>query len=93
MFSSLTVVSLFADQRMCNCHQLNWFQRLVADTRALLALGLSELDTESANATLGCVLKYKGDIEKLRQMGLDGIVTMALMPGHDPSSTTSTRCA
>lgn len=54
--------------------------------RALLALGLAELDTESTNATLGCILKYKGDIEKLRQLGLDGIVTMALMPGHDPSA-------
>ena len=54
--------------------------------RALLALGLSELDTEATNATLGCILKYKGDIEKLRQLGLDGIVTMALMPGHDPSA-------
>ncbi len=54
--------------------------------RALLALGLAELDTEATNATLGCILKYKGDIEKLRQLGLDGIVTMALMPGHDPSA-------
>jgi MoxR-like ATPase len=54
--------------------------------RALLALGLAELDTETTNATLGCILKYKGDIEKLRQLGLDGIVAMALMPGHDPSA-------
>lgn len=54
--------------------------------RALLTLGIAELDPASTDATLGCILKYKGDIEKLRQLGLDGLVTMALMPGHDPSA-------
>lgn len=54
--------------------------------RALLALGIAELDTATTDATLGCILKYKGDIEKLRQLGLDGLVESALMPGHDPAA-------
>jgi MoxR-like ATPase len=54
--------------------------------RALLALGTAELDTDAADATLGCILKYKGDLEKLRQLGLAGLVDMARMPGHDPSA-------
>lgn len=54
--------------------------------RALLALGIAELDTDAADATLGCILKYKGDLEKLRQLGLAGLVDMARMPGHDPSA-------
>ncbi len=57
--------------------------------RALLALGVSELDPEVAEATLGAVLKYKGDIEKLRQSGIGGMVEMALMPGHDPGKAHS----
>jgi len=52
--------------------------------RALLALGIAELDPAIADATLGCILKYKADIEKLRQLGLEGLVEMSLMPGHDP---------
>jgi MoxR-like ATPase len=54
--------------------------------RALLALGIAELDPESTAATLGCILKYKGDIDKLHLLGLDGYVTQALMPGHDPAA-------
>jgi hypothetical protein len=54
------------------------------DCAWLLALGLAELDTEATNLR-SSILKYKV-IEKLRQLGLDGIVTMALMPGHDPSA-------
>jgi len=54
--------------------------------RALLALGIAELDPATTDATLGCILKYKGDIEKLRQLGVAGLVDMSLMPGHDPSA-------
>ncbi|QDX80214.1 ATPase [Denitratisoma sp. DHT3] len=54
--------------------------------RALLALGIAELDPVAADATLGCILKYRDDIDKLRQLGLEGLVEMALMPGHDPSA-------
>ncbi len=54
--------------------------------RALLALRVAELNTAAVEETLGCILKYRGDSEKLRQLGLDGLVEMALMPGHDPST-------
>jgi MoxR-like ATPase len=33
--------------------------------RALLALGIEELDPDVVKSTLGCILKYKGDQEKL----------------------------
>ena len=58
--------------------------------RALLALGVAELNADAVNATLGCILKYKGDNEKLHQLGLDGLVEKALMPGHDPSAAAAT---
>lgn len=54
--------------------------------RALLALRVAELNTAAVEETLGCILKYRGDGEKLRQLGLDGLVEMALIPGHDPSA-------
>lgn len=54
--------------------------------RALLALGIAELDSIGVEETLGCILKYRGDTEKAHQIGLDNLVEMALMPGHDPSA-------
>ncbi len=44
---------------------------------ALLALGAAELDEETLAATLGCILKYKGDIEKLQIEGLDKLLQAA----------------
>jgi len=44
---------------------------------ALLALGASELDADTIDATLGCILKYKGDIEKLQTAGLERLVEEA----------------
>ncbi|MDR2838231.1 MAG: MoxR family ATPase [Azonexus sp.] len=55
--------------------------------RALMALGVAELNAAAVDETLGCILKYRGDNEKLYQMGLTGLVEKALMPGHDPSAT------
>ncbi|MCL4182124.1 MAG: MoxR family ATPase [Burkholderiaceae bacterium] len=52
--------------------------------RALLTLGVAELDPASTEATLGCILKYKADLEKLRQSGVTGLVAMALATDHDP---------
>ena len=52
--------------------------------RALLALGVSELDPATVEATLSAILKYKADLEMLRQLGIGNLVDMALMPGHDP---------
>jgi len=54
--------------------------------RALLALNVSELENEVVDATLSTILKYKADIDMLRQMGIGNLVEMALMPGHDPSA-------
>ncbi|MEO6882013.1 MAG: MoxR family ATPase [Mycobacteriaceae bacterium] len=41
---------------------------------ALYALGRTELDVESASATLGAVLKYREDGDKVTQLGLDGLL-------------------
>jgi MoxR-like ATPase len=46
---------------------LDWAQ-------ALHALGRTELDVESAAATMGAVLKYREDGDKIVQLGLDGIL-------------------
>lgn len=55
---------------------LDWAQ-------ALLSLGVDDLDRGSVEATLGCILKYKGDIEKLQEQGLEQFVERSQMPGHD----------
>ncbi len=44
---------------------------------ALMALEIEELDPPSVNSTLGCVLKYKEDIEKLQSDGLPQIIARA----------------
>ena len=41
---------------------------------ALTALGRTTLDVESAAATLGAVLKYREDADKLVQIGLDSLL-------------------
>ncbi len=51
--------------------------------RALLALDTEDLDQKTVEATLGCILKFRGDIEKLRELGLERFVERARMPGHD----------
>ena len=40
---------------------------------ALLVLGATGLDAETIDATLGCILKYKGDMDKLRASGLGNL--------------------
>ncbi len=44
---------------------------------ALLALGTSDLDPDTVEATLGCILKYKGDIDKLERTGVDKLLSAA----------------
>ncbi len=46
---------------------------------ALMALKVDELDPETVDATLGCVLKYKEDIEKVQEDGLPQIIEKARM--------------
>ena len=43
-------------------------------TQALLALGQQELDAEVVDATLGSVLKYHEDVERVRDRGLRELV-------------------
>jgi MoxR-like ATPase len=45
--------------------------------QALLALGATGLDAEIIGATLGCILKYKGDMDKLRASGLSNLAADA----------------
>ncbi|MEW8141926.1 MAG: MoxR family ATPase [Candidatus Thiodiazotropha endolucinida] len=49
---------------------------------ALLSLKVTDLDHASAEATLGCILKYRGDIEKLRALGIEDLVQQARVVSH-----------
>lgn len=49
---------------------LDWAQ-------ALLVLGVKELDTDTVNQTLSCILKYKGDTDKFRGAALDEVLAQA----------------
>jgi len=61
------------------CHFMHWIRQQelhklpgVAETvdwaQALLHLGIRTLDQEALDATLGCILKYKADQDKLAQL-------------------------
>ena len=47
--------------------------------QALLSLSADELDPDVVYATLGCILKFKGDIEKVQEANLKQLVDRALM--------------
>ena len=57
--------------------------------QALAALGVSELDERTVDATLGTVLKYREDQERARQHGIADLVKQAFDRG--PPSCTSSR--
>lgn len=42
--------------------------------QALLSLGIVDLDQKSINITLGCILKYKGDIDRIQEQDLTQII-------------------
>ena len=44
-------------------------------TRSLILLEKSKLDAESANETLGCILKSVDDLAKVRNEGLDRLLS------------------
>ena len=44
---------------------------------ALMAMRVEELDPHTVDATLGCVLKYKEDIEKIQEDGLPQLIEKA----------------
>jgi MoxR-like ATPase len=43
-------------------------------SRALLALGAHDLDASNADATLGSVLKYREDVQRVRREGLESLI-------------------
>jgi MoxR-like ATPase len=44
---------------------------------ALLSLNITDLDRDSIDATLGCILKYKGDIDKIQGQDLSPVLRQA----------------
>ena len=46
---------------------------------ALMAMGSDELDSGTVDATLGCILKYKEDIEKIQEDGVPQVIEKARM--------------
>jgi len=50
-----------------------WVAETIDWAQALLALGATGLDAETIDATLGCILKYKGDMDRLRASGLSNL--------------------
>ncbi len=59
--------------------------------QALLALGATGLDAETVEATLGCILKYKGDMDRLRTSGLGNLAEDARRQAKESASATMTR--
>lgn len=55
--------------------------------QALLSLSADELDPDVVYATLGCILKFKGDMEKVQEANLRQLVNRALMTGAEASET------
>ncbi len=53
--------------------------------QALCALGRSELDQHTVEATLGTVLKYREDQDRARQHGVGGLVRQAVERSYAPS--------
>jgi hypothetical protein len=47
---------------------------------ALSALGRTELDSASVDASLGAVVKYREDAERVRARGIDALVDSATTP-------------
>ena len=70
-------------QQICNFMQ--WIREQdiykrpgVAETidwaNALFSLGIDDLDPETVDSTLGCILKYKGDIDKIQIQDMSAIL-------------------
>ncbi len=41
---------------------------------ALLALGAGELDATTIDATLGCIVKFKADLDRIRAAGVENLL-------------------
>ena len=68
------VAALAAELRGFGLYKPPGIAETIDWTQALLALGHSELTAESASVTLGAVLKYREDVERVRRHGLVELV-------------------
>ncbi len=59
--------------------------------QALLVLGATGLDAETIEATLGCILKYKGDMDRLHASGLSNLAEDARRQAKESASAAMTR--
>ncbi len=59
--------------------------------QALLVLGATGLDAETIDATLGCILKYKGDMDRLHASGLSNLAEDAKRQAKESASAAMTR--
>lgn len=67
---------------MHSLREIDFYKRPgIAETldwsRALVGLGVSQIDPETLEETAGCILKYRDDVERLRRIGGD-----RLLNGH-----------
>ncbi len=56
---------------------------------ALMAMKINDLDAQTVDATLGCVLKYKEDIEKIHEDGLSQLIEKAKLLKERSTTGTS----
>ena len=64
--------------RRLDLYKLPGIAETIDWTRALIALGQKELDEESVQATLGSIVKYQEDLERLRGAGSRELLARAL---------------
>ena len=58
---------------------------------ALMSLEIEELDAETVNATIGCILKYKGDVDKMFDLDLEAFLhQVAEATNRDATATAMT---
>ena len=71
------ICSFVAQMREQDFHKKPGVAETIDWAHALLALGIAELDAQCVEATLGCILKYKGDQEKLMEENLSKMVAIS----------------
>lgn len=64
--------------RRLDLYKLPGIAETIDWTRSLIALGQAELDEESVQATLGSIVKYQEDLERLRGAGSRELLARAL---------------
>jgi MoxR-like ATPase len=71
---SLQVCNFMAQLREVDFYKRPGVAETIDWAQALLELGCEELDEDAVEATRGCILKYKGDQERLQDEGLGRLV-------------------